>query len=183
MKSEEHKQKKDDHDIFSDLNKLNPVSDEWSKEHPKIKKENIKEKIRKLPIKMSILKHKKWSNFLLDKKVDLHINTSFNNTKLVAITEDGRVIQHITAGMLGQNNTKRGMIFSAKKTAETMCDILFILGVEKINKIYTSGENRNNKIFALTTVINMIKENNITEIIDITSKKFNGIRLPRKRRV
>lgn len=172
-------------DIFSDLNKLNIDSKNTDQQYSKFKKktDKIKDKIKSLPIKISLKKQKKWFNSIDIKNVNVHIDATFNNTKIILTTAKGSIIQDVTAGMLGQNNTKRGRMFSAKKTAETMIDVLSIFGINNINKIYTTGENRNNKVFALATILEGIGKDNVNEIIDITPKKFNGVRLPRRRRV
>lgn len=93
------------------------------------------------------------------------------------------MIQCVTAGMLGQKNTKRGMSFSAKETAITLANIMNILGTKYIENIYTSGLNKNNKTFSIVGINSIFTLKQIHQIIDITPKKFNGPRAKGRRRV
>lgn len=116
-------------------------------------------------------------------KINILIYCSFNNTRINASTLSGQTIQILSAGMLDQKNTKRGRSFSAKETAVILSKIMQILGTKSIKSIYTTGLNKNNKSFALMGIFSIFNISLIDEIIDITPKKFNGPRLPGKRRV
>ena len=108
-----------------------------------------------------------------------HVNSSFNNTKILISDVQGNAISWSSAGSLGFRGSKKSTPFAAQSAAETAARAAMEHGLRTV-EVYVKGpgSGRESAIRALQTAgleVNMIK--------DVTPIPHNGCRPPKRRRV
>lgn len=112
-------------------------------------------------------------------KVVLHIDATFNNTRLTLADEDGGTLMWSSAGSLGFAGTRKGTPFAAAKVGEVIGEKALTAGVKEA-AIYVKGvgSGRDSALRAFAG-----KGIQISEIHDVTPVPHNGPRPPKPRRV
>ncbi len=109
----------------------------------------------------------------------LHIQATYNNTKIVLTDTDGQAVIWSSAGSLGFKGAKKGTPFAAGKVAEVVAERGQALGLKEIDVVMNGvGAGREAAIRAVAgkgLVINKIK--------DATPVPFNGPKPKKPRRV
>lgn len=109
----------------------------------------------------------------------VHVQATYNNTKLTLTDTEGNTILSTSAGAMGFKGAKKGTPFAAGKVAETLATQGEGLGLKEIDVVVRGvGAGRESAIRALAArglVINSIK--------DATPVPFNGPKPPKPRRV
>ncbi len=109
----------------------------------------------------------------------LHIQATYNNTKITLTNTDGGAIVWSSSGALGFKGAKKGTPFAAGKVAEVVAERGQALGLKEavvVLKGVGSGREAAIRAFAATgLVINSIK--------DTTPVPFNGPKPAKPRRV
>ncbi len=109
----------------------------------------------------------------------LHVESTFNNTKVSLTDQKGNVIMWSSSGALGFRGAKKGTPFAAAKIGETLGQKAFDLGLKEIDVVVKGvGSGRESAIRGFITkgfVINSIK--------DTTPVPHNGPKPKKPRRV
>ncbi|MBI2100259.1 MAG: 30S ribosomal protein S11 [Candidatus Vogelbacteria bacterium] len=109
----------------------------------------------------------------------IHVQSTYNNTKLMLTDAGGNVVLWFSAGALGFKGAKKGTPFAAGKVAETLAERAQALGLKEIDIVVKGvGAGRESAIRALSArglVINSIK--------DATPVPHNGPKPKKSRRV
>lgn len=109
----------------------------------------------------------------------LHIQATYNNTKIVLTDTEGGAVIWSSSGSLGFKGAKKGTPFAAGKVAEVVAERGQALGLKEIEVVMNGvGAGREAAIRALAgkgLVINRIK--------DATPVPFNGPKPPKPRRI
>ncbi len=109
----------------------------------------------------------------------LHIQSSFNNTKLLLTDSEGNALAWSTSGVLGFSGAKKGTPFAASKIGEVLSEKAEQIGIKDVSVcIKGVGAGRES---ALRSFIS--RGIGITSISDLTPVPHNGPRAPRARRV
>lgn len=109
----------------------------------------------------------------------LHIEATFNNTKVVFSDKQGNTVFWSSSGSLGFKGAKKGTPFAASKVGEILGDKASALGVKEADVIITGvGSGRESVIRSF-----MAFGIDITAIKDITPVPFNGPKAKKPRRV
>ena len=109
----------------------------------------------------------------------LHVQSTYNNTKLLLTDIKGNAIAAASAGSLGFKGAKKGTPFAAAKVGETLAAKVKPMGLKEVSIIVKgTGSGRESSIRGFTS-----KGINITSIQDATPVPFNGPKAPRARRV
>ncbi|MDP3955986.1 MAG: 30S ribosomal protein S11 [bacterium] len=109
----------------------------------------------------------------------LHVQATFNNTKLTLTDEDGNSVISSSSGALGFKGAKKGTPFAAAKVGELVGEKAEQVGVKEVRVIVKGiGSGRESSIRAFAT-----KGVNITGIRDVTPVPHNGPRPRKARRV
>lgn len=108
-----------------------------------------------------------------------HIDSTFNNTKVMLTDMNGNAIAWASAGQLGFKGSRKSTPFAAQEAAEEAAKKAMEHGLKTV-EVYVKGpgSGRESAIRALQTAgleINRIK--------DVTPIPHNGCRPPKKRRV
>ena len=116
------------------------------------------------------------------KKLDagiLHVQSSYNNTRVVLTDTKGNVICTSSSGALGFKGAKKGTPFAAAKAAEILAEKGEQLGLKKVDIIVNGvGAGRESSIRSFIS-----KGVQINSIKDVTPVPFNGPKAPKPRRV
>jgi small subunit ribosomal protein S11 len=115
---------------------------------------------------------------VLDKAV-LHVDSTYNNTKLTLADEKGNVVAFSSSGALGFQGAKKGTPFAAAKVGETLALKAQGMGVREVSVIVKGvGSGRESSIRGFVS-----RGFSISSIKDMTPVPHNGPRPPRARRV
>jgi small subunit ribosomal protein S11 len=116
------------------------------------------------------------------KKLDtgiLHVQSTFNNTKLLLTDLKGNAIISASSGALGFKGAKKGTPFAAAKAAEELAEKAEKLGLKEVDVIVNGvGAGRESSIRSFVT-----KGVNIRTIKDRTPVPHNGPKPKKPRRV
>jgi small subunit ribosomal protein S11 len=109
----------------------------------------------------------------------LHIEATFNNTKVVLSDKDGNTIYWTSAGSLGFKGAKKGTPFAAGKAGQVLGEKAKALGIKEVDvKVKGVGSGREPTIRAF-----MAYDIEITSIRDMTPVPHNGPKPKKPRRV
>ena len=109
----------------------------------------------------------------------LHVQSTYNNTKLLLTDIKGNAVASASAGSLGFKGAKKGTPFAAAKVGETLAAKVQPMGLKEVSIIVKgTGSGRESSIRGFTS-----KGINISSIKDATPVPFNGPKAPRARRV
>ena len=108
-----------------------------------------------------------------------HINSSFNNTKILISDAQGHAIAWSSAGTMGFKGSRTSTPYAAQMAAEDAGKKAQEHGMKTLEvEIQGPGSGRESALRALSTV-GMI----VTSIRDVTPMPHNGCRPPKRRRV
>ena len=109
----------------------------------------------------------------------LHIEATFNNTKVVLTDEKGNAIMASSAGSLGFSGARKSTPYAAAKVGELLGEKGTLVGLKEASVIIRGiGAGRESALRALQSV-----GFTITTIRDVTPIPHNGCRPPKRRRV
>lgn len=116
------------------------------------------------------------------KKLDtaiLHVQSTYNNTKLVLTDSKGNMVAWSSSGALGFKGAKKGTPFAAAKIGEVLADKAALMGVKEISVVVKGvGSGRESAIRSFIS-----KGISIGGIKDTTPVPHNGPKPPKPRRV
>lgn len=116
------------------------------------------------------------------KKLDtgtLHIQATYNNTRVMLSDKKGDLIVWSSSGALGFKGAKKGTPFAAAKVGELIGEKALLMGVRDVNVLIKGvGSGRESSLRAFSS-----KGIQITTIQDITPVPHNGPRPKKPRRV
>ena len=116
------------------------------------------------------------------KKVDvamLHVESTYNNTKVLLTDNQGNALASSSAGALGFKGEKKGTPFAAAKVGETLALKAQPFGVKEISVVVKGvGSGRESAIRSFVA-----KGITISSIKDVTPVPHNGPKPPKPRRV
>ena len=108
-----------------------------------------------------------------------HINSSFNNTKILISDAQGNAIAWSSAGTMGFKGSRKSTPYAAQMAAEDTGKKAQDHGMKTLEvEIQGPGSGRESALRALSAV-GMI----VTSIRDVTPMAHNGCRPPKRRRV
>ena len=108
-----------------------------------------------------------------------HINSSFNNTKILISDALGNAIAWSSAGTMGFKGSRKSTPYAAQVAAEDAGKKAQEHGVKTLEvEIQGPGSGRESALRALSTV-----GMTVTSIRDVTPMAHNGCRPPKRRRV
>ena len=111
--------------------------------------------------------------------VVLHVEATFNNTKVVLSDKQGNTIFWTSAGALGLKGEKKGTPFAASKAGEVLAEKAANIGVKDFSAVIKGvGSGREGAIRAF-----MAKGFELTEVKDVTPVPHNGPKPKKPRRV
>lgn len=109
----------------------------------------------------------------------LHVESTYNNTRLTLTDEKGNVVAFSSSGALGFQGAKKGTPFAAAKVGEAIAAKAQAMGVREISVVVSGvGSGRESSIRGFVN-----KGFSVTSIKDMTPVPHNGPRPPRARRV
>ncbi|MEK7505824.1 MAG: 30S ribosomal protein S11 [Patescibacteria group bacterium] len=109
----------------------------------------------------------------------LHIEATYNNTKVVLTDVKGNSVASSSSGALGFAGAKKGTPFAAAKVGELLADKGIQLGLKDVDVMIKGvGAGRESAVRAFIG-----KGLNILSIKDVTPVPHNGPKPPRARRV
>jgi len=109
----------------------------------------------------------------------LHVEATFNNTKIVLSDKEGNTIFWTSAGALGFKGAKKGTPFAASKAASVIGEKAKALGVKEVDVVVKGvGSGREPTIRAF-----MAYDIDITGVRDMTPVPHNGPKPKKPRRV
>jgi len=112
-------------------------------------------------------------------KAQLHIEATFNNTKLSLTDSVGGVMTWSSAGALGFSGTRKGTPFAAAKVGELIGEKALTMGVKEATVFIKGvGPGRESALRAFAG-----KGVQLISIHDVTPVAFNGPRKRKPRRV
>ena len=107
-----------------------------------------------------------------------HINSSFNNTKILISDAQGNAIAWSSAGTMGFKGSRKSTPYAAQMAAEDAGKKAQEHGVKTLEvEIQGPGSGRESALRALSTV-----GMTVTSIRDVTPMAHNGCRPPKRRR-
>ena len=116
------------------------------------------------------------------KKIDkgiLHIQATYNNTKLLLSDLAGNAVMWSSSGALGFKGAKKGTPFAAAKVGEVLGEKAQIMGMKEVDVIMRGvGSGRESSLRAFSA-----KGIGVLSIKDNTPIAFNGPRPKKPRRV
>ena len=116
------------------------------------------------------------------KKLDvgiLHVQSTFNNTKLQLTDLKGNLVVSSSSGALGFKGAKKGTPFAAAKAAEVLSEKAEMMGLKEVDVIVKGiGAGRESSIRSFIS-----KGVNIRTIKDTTPVPHNGVKARKPRRV
>ena len=108
-----------------------------------------------------------------------HVNSSFNNTKILIADAQGNAIAWSSAGTMGFKGSRKSTPYAAQMAAEDAGKKAQEHGVKTLEvEVQGPGSGRESALRALAAV-----GFNITSIRDVTPMAHNGCRPPKRRRV
>ncbi|HEY4482745.1 MAG TPA: 30S ribosomal protein S11 [Candidatus Paceibacterota bacterium] len=109
----------------------------------------------------------------------LHIQSTYNNTKVLLADEKGNGLAWSSSGSLGFRGAKKGTPFAASKVGELLAEKATVFGIKEVSVMINGvGAGRESALRAFAG-----KGIGVTSISDITPVPHNGPRAPRARRV
>lgn len=109
----------------------------------------------------------------------LHVEATFNNTKVVLSDKEGNTIFWTSAGSLGFKGAKKGTPFAASKAGSVIGEKAKALGIKEVDvKVKGVGSGREPTIRAF-----MAYDIDITGVNDVTPVPHNGPKPKKPRRV
>lgn len=109
----------------------------------------------------------------------LHVESTYNNTRLTLTDEKGNVVAFSSSGALGFKGAKKGTPFAAAKVGEALAVKAQAMGVREVSIVVSGvGSGRESSIRGFVN-----KGLLATSIKDVTPVPHNGPRPPRARRV
>lgn len=109
----------------------------------------------------------------------LHIQSTYNNTKVVLSDEKGNSIALSSSGALGFRGAKKGTPFAAAKIGEVLADKAILMGVKEVGVIVKgTGSGRESVVRSF-----IAKGINIESIKDRTPVPHNGPKPKKPRRI
>jgi len=109
----------------------------------------------------------------------LHVESTYNNTRLSLSDEKGNVVAFSSSGSLGFQGAKKGTPFAAAKVGEAIAAKAQAMGVKEVSVVVKGvGSGRESSIRGFVN-----KGFSILGIKDATPVPHNGPRPPRARRV
>ncbi len=109
----------------------------------------------------------------------LHVQSTYNNTKVLLTDRDGKAIMWSSSGSLGFRGAKKGTPFAAAKVGETLAVKAQTYGLKEIDVVVKGvGSGRESAIRGFIS-----KGVNIVSIKDTTPVPFNGPQPKKPRRV
>lgn len=115
---------------------------------------------------------------VLDRAV-LHVESTYNNTRLTLADEKGNVVAFSSSGALGFQGAKKGTPFAAAKVGEALAAKAQAIGVREVSVVVKGvGSGRESSIRGFIN-----KGFSLSGIKDATPVPHNGPRPPRPRRV
>ena len=108
-----------------------------------------------------------------------HINSSFNNTKILISDAQGNAIAWSSAGTMGFKGSRKSTPYAAQMAAEDAGKKAQEHGMKTLEvEIQGPGSGRESALRALSAVGRIV-----TSIRDVTPMPHNGCRPPKRRRV
>ena len=108
-----------------------------------------------------------------------HINSSFNNTKILISDAQGNAISWSSAGTMGFKGSRKSTPYAAQMAAEDAAKKAQEHGMKTLEvQVQGPGSGRESALRALAAV-GLI----VTSIRDVTPMAHNGCRPPKRRRV
>ena len=108
-----------------------------------------------------------------------HINSSFNNTKILIADAQGNAIAWSSAGTMGFKGSRKSTPYAAQMAAEDAAKKAQEHGVKTLEvEVQGPGSGRESALRALAAA-----GLNVTSIRDVTPMAHNGCRPPKRRRV
>jgi len=108
-----------------------------------------------------------------------HINSSFNNTKILIADAQGNAIAWSSAGTMGFKGYRKSTPYAAQMAAEDAGKKAQEHGVKTLEvEVQGPGSGRESALRALAAI-----GLNVTSIRDVTPMAHNGCRPPKRRRV
>jgi len=112
-------------------------------------------------------------------KAVIHINSSYNNTRISLCDSQGNVLAMKTAGNIGFKGTKKATSYAASKVAEAIADVIQNLKISRVKVIVKGmGKGRESAVRSLGA-----RGVEMDSIKDRTPFPHGGVRPPRPRRV
>jgi small subunit ribosomal protein S11 len=109
----------------------------------------------------------------------LHVEATFNNTKVVLSDKEGNTLFWTSAGTLGFKGAKKGTPFAASKAGSVIGEKAKALGIKEVDvKVKGVGSGREPTIRAF-----MAYDIDITGVNDVTPVPHNGPKPKKPRRV
>lgn len=109
----------------------------------------------------------------------LHVEATFNNTKVVLSDKEGNTLFWTSAGALGFKGAKKGTPFAASKAGSVIGEKAKALGIKEVDvKVKGVGSGREPTIRAF-----MAYDIDITGVNDVTPVPHNGPKPKKPRRV
>ena len=109
----------------------------------------------------------------------LHIQSTYNNTKVVLTDEKGNSVVLSSAGALGFKGAKKGTPFAAAKIGEVVADKAIAMGVKEVGVIIKgTGSGRESVVRSFIS-----KGISVDSITDKTPVPFNGPKPKKPRRI
>lgn len=109
----------------------------------------------------------------------LHVESTYNNTKVVLTDTSGNTLAWSSSGSLGFKGAKKGTPFAAAKVGEVLAEKAVLFGMKEVDAVVSGvGSGRESSIRSFTSkgiVLNSVR--------DITPVPHNGPRPPKPRRV
>lgn len=108
-----------------------------------------------------------------------HVNSSFNNTKILIADAQGNAIAWSSAGTMGFKGSRKSTPYAAQMAAEDAGKKAQEHGMKTLDvEVQGPGSGRESALRALAAL-----GLNITSIRDVTPMAHNGCRPPKRRRV
>ncbi len=109
----------------------------------------------------------------------LHINATYNNTKVMLTDRNGNAVAWSSSGSLGFAGAKKGTPFAAAKVGELVGDKAAIIGIKEVDVIIRGvGAGRESALRGFAG-----KGIEVVRIADDTPVPHNGPRPPKPRRI
>jgi small subunit ribosomal protein S11 len=109
----------------------------------------------------------------------LHVQSTYNNTKVILTDKEGNAVMWSSSGSLGFKGAKKGTPFAAAKVGETLAAKAANLGLKEIDVVVKGvGSGRESAIRGFIS-----KGVTISTIRDCTPVPYNGPQAKKPRRV
>ncbi len=109
----------------------------------------------------------------------LHVEATFNNTKVVLSDKAGNTLFWSSSGALGFKGAKKGTPFAASKVGDLIGEKAKALGIKDVDVVVKGvGSGREPTVRAF-----MAHDIEITQIRDVTPVPFNGPKAKKPRRI